>query len=166
MPLILEITMIIDAKKLIKNKTKVYSIKDGEGTVTGIFEIYDGIEDYIEITFHDNKTVKYYPSSDTGEIRIISDALSLNYSLRDLSSKINKINFKAKYLFNQRIGVDLDLDFVINAIASLSNRAMLTLCDRTTLAQCLKSLTLEVAHVYQVNEKQAEGIVGDYMRYA
>lgn len=157
---------MIKKKKHMRRKTKVYSLKYGVGEVTGVLKLYDGVEDYIEIKFNDDEIVRLFPADRNDQFRQISSLTTLTQNLKSLADKINSQEETLVYKSTHRIGVDVDLLYIINIIASLSNSALLSDKEKITLAQCLDSLILEVSHVFKINESSARGIVSDYMRCA
>jgi hypothetical protein len=150
---------------LMQDKTRLYSLRYGAGRITGLYILYDGIEDFIEITFKNNVTKKF-PISELEKFRIDSSANSLTLLLRELAQKINSRKFRDKYFFNQKIGVKVNADFVANAIASLSNRTGLSILDQRMLNNCIDSLVLEVSNVYKINQRKAKNLVHDSMMCA
>ncbi len=77
----------------IGNETQIYSLKYGVGKMTGLFLLYDGIEDHIEITFK-SKLVKNFPVSDLSQFRAISNFANLTLILRELMKKLPLRTFK------------------------------------------------------------------------
>lgn len=158
--------MKLSFKKHIKKKTKLFSLEHGLGEIVGVFKLYDGIEDYLEVRFKKDDVVKYYSVKSFSNLRLISSADTLNEALVDLGEKLNCDDFEYEDNEYQRKFEKLDIGFVVNMIAGLSNKNILELKDKTVLRQCLKSLVLEVSHVFKVSENSAKGIVSDYMRCA
>lgn len=156
-----------EIKKYIKRRTKIYSLKNGVGEIVGILKLYDGIQDYIEVKF-DNMPGEsnIYPKDYKSDLRIISNQIELTDILKRLSIKLANIDYVQSVKSHQRIGADVDLDFLTNMIALLLSNLNLKLKDRELLKSCIDSLILEVSHVYKINEEKAKGIVSDYMRVA
>lgn len=154
-------------KNLIKSKEKVYSLEYGVGEITGILKLYDAVEDYIEVQFSNNQDeIKHFPLDFTNDLRLISNPLELTYILKKLNAKIVQTDYLGPSKSYQRIGVDMDLDFLINVIANFVGRIDLLPNDKSLLSLCVDSLILEVGQVYNVNKKHAKGIVSDYMKAA
>lgn len=144
----------------------VFCIENGEGEIRNIIKLYDGLEDYFKVRFLENEQVKYYPVNGKDQVRGISSHADLELALLDLGNKLNDSDFHFEYLVYQRYMLEIDIDFVINIIASLSNKSTLLESDKLLLAQCLESLILEVSQVYDVDNDSAKGIVSDHMRCA
>ncbi|MDD0851629.1 hypothetical protein HBN50_00925 [Halobacteriovorax sp. GB3] len=157
--------MIIDLQKHIKKKTKVYSIEDGAGEITGVLQLYDGIDDYFEVHFFNSDVKKYFPVRSNDKIRISSNQSVLSKALIDLGQKLNRKDFKFELNFYRLLHSKLDVLFIVNVIASLSNQNSFSDESRLMLSRCISSLVLEVSHVYGTSIDNAKGIVGDHMRY-
>lgn len=156
-----------EIKKHIKNRTKIYSLEHGAGEIIGILKFYDGIQDYIEVKFFKNDDeVILYPSNFQSDLRVISNPIELTAILKSLSLKISDTEFEQAMIYRQRIGADVDLDYLTNTIATIVGNISQKKDEKQLLANCIKSLILEVSHVYKMNEKRARGIVSDYMRAA
>lgn len=156
-----------EIKNYIKKKTKVYSLEYGAGEIIGILKLYDGIEDYIEVEFFANGgEVKIFPYKFENDLRIISNPIELTCVLESLNSKIAQPDYSKVADSFQKFGLDMNLEVLINTIASMVGRFDLRSLDKTLLAKCINSLILEVGHVYEINEKRAKGVVSDYLRAA
>lgn len=158
-----------EIKKYIKRKTKIYSLEYGAGEIVGILNLYDGVQDYIEVKFDKNiSLIKLYPIDYKSELRIISNTLELTVALKKLYSKLAIMNALSapKPRYHQRIDADVNLDYLINIIVSLVGNLNLEIKDKVLLHRCVESLILEVSQVYQINESSAKGIVSDYMKAA
>lgn len=84
----------------------------------------------------------------------------------DLGKKLNCEDFKFELNYYRLSNSNLDILFIVNVIASLSNQNSFTVESREMLSRCIKSLVLEVSHVYGTTVENAKGIVGDHMRLA
>ena len=156
-----------EIKKYIKRNTKIYSLEHGVGEIVGFLKLHDGIQDYIEVKFYKKSgEVSLYPLDYKSDLRIISNPIELTGILKRLALKITDIDYVQSTRPHQRIGADVDLEFLISLIASLVGNLSLNLKERELLRNCVDSLILEVGHVFKINEDKAKGIVSDYMRAA
>jgi len=154
-------------KNYIKKKTKIYSLEFGVGEIVGIFKLYDGINDYIEVKFYsETNGTRLFPRDFKSELRVISNPIELTFMLKCLQAKISEGGTVNMLSSNQRIGTEMELGNLIGIISSLIGRVELKKVDRKLLFQCVESLVSEVGHVFKINEKRARGIVSDYMRVA
>lgn len=154
-------------KKYIKRKTKVYSLEFGVGEVIGVLKLYDGIEDYIEVKFLDAEHgTKVFSHKFQADLRIISNPMELKFVLENLHQKILETDYTKVTSAYRRIGVDMDLELLVNIIARLIGRIDLKKSDKLLLTRCMDSLILEVGHVFKINNSHARGMVSDYMKVA
>ena len=151
--------------QLIRKKTKVYSIDYGAGEIINVLKLHDGIKDYIEVQFESGE-VKVFPLQFKGDLRLITKPSELTIKLESLNTKINQKDALKAHKSYRRIGVDVNLELLVNIISNLSVKVDLGPIDKKLLSRCMNSLILEVGHVYGVNSMRAKGIVSDYMRVA
>lgn len=151
----------------IENKTKIYSLEHGVGEIVGVLKLYDGINDYIEVKFNNFEyDIKIYSENSLRDLRISSNPIMMTGLLKKLNAEINTPS-KTDFSYSLcRIDQKLDLDSIINMIAKLAKQSNLKKSDRSLFRKCMKSLILEVGHVFKINEKHANNIVTDYMRLA
>lgn len=67
---------------------------------------------------------------------------------------------------NIKIGVDINLSFIINTKARLFGRLDLKPAEKTIFTKCIDSLILGIGHVFKVNQGQARGVVSNYIKFA
>lgn len=158
--------MIYDLNEYIINKTKVYSLDLGEGEITSVFKLYDGISDYFEVSFEKEGVTKYISTSRQEEIRIASSLNKLSHALVNLGEKINSDEFSFELDYYNTEVTKIDILYIVNVIASLTGQEKLSKQDRHMLASCINSLVQEVSGTYKTSIKNAKGIVSDHMRYA
>ncbi|AYF43824.1 MULTISPECIES: hypothetical protein [Halobacteriovorax] len=155
--------MIIDLNDYIKNKTKVYSLESGVGEITNIFKMYDGISDFFEIRFEKEGITKFISISHLEDIRIATCENKLQQALINLEKKINCNEFDFNLDYHNHEVTRLDLIYIINTIAKLTNQEVLSLQDKDMLECCVDSLVHEVSHTYETSMKNAQGIVSGHM---
>ena len=150
----------------IKLRTKVYSIKYGVGVIIGILNLYDGIEDYIEVKFDKNEQIKHFPLSYLDLIRLTSDLTSLTKELRMMSENLNSKDPKIKQSLKDGTKDDENLEFLINAITNLVIKNKLSKKEELVLSCYFDSLILEISHVFNIELLSARDVVSEYMRRA
>ena len=154
-------------KNYIKMKTKIYSLKYGVGEIIGIYRLYDGINDYIEVKFYsENNGTRLFPQDFKSELRVISNPIELTFMLKRLHAKITDSGTINKLSSYQRIGTEMGLGNLIGVISNLLRRVELKDVDKKLLTQCMDSLVSEVGHVFKINDKRARGIVSEYIKVA
>jgi len=154
-------------KHYIEKKTKIYSLEFGVGEIVGIYKLYDGINDYIEVKFYsESNGTRLFPQDFKSELRVISNPMELTFMLKCLHAKITDGGTINKLSSNQRIGTEVGLGNLIGVISNLFRRVDLKAVDKKLLAQSIESLVAEVGHVFKINDKRARNLVSEYMRAA
>lgn len=129
--------------------------------------MYDGVDDFFEVKFHNLELLKYFPVNSFSKIRFSSSILSLKKTLKTLSEMLLGSESHNKTLkSHQGIDADEDLSFLTMSIVTLIKQSCLTNEDKNSLKLLISSLVLEVSDVYGVNQDEARGIVSEYMRCA
>lgn len=153
-----------DLKKHIKEKTKVYSLEHGVGEILAIYNLYDGVNDYIEVNFSKSGIIKLFPLNSKNDLRLVSNKVELSSTLKKLATKIVDTDYLSNQTGQKRFGVDIDLDHLTNMIAQLAGRLDLKTLEKKQLSRCVASLVLEVSHVFKIDNKKAKEVVIDHMR--
>jgi hypothetical protein len=161
-----EYVMIIELNKIVKNKTKVYSLEYGMGEITRIFKLYDGLEDYFQVSFDNENVMKYYPINSHEKLRIGASLIVLSQALNMLGENISCDDFAFNLNYYNYSTEKLDLAFIVNSIASLTGQSFLDINDQEMLVRLVDSLVLEVSNTYDVSILNARVIVDDRMSCA
>lgn len=149
----------------IKLQTKVYSIEHGVGKVIGVCRLYDGVDDYFEVSFSNDDPNQFYSLRNMTELRFSADADRLLNNLETLSLNISH-NKRLNNISSQRVGEVKDLEYIVSSISSLFSIIEPSTEEKVMLSDYIGSLELEVSHVFKIPLSNARGMVSDYMKAA
>lgn len=153
-------------KKLIKDRAKVISLQYGLGEVVGIFAMYDGIDDYLEVEYLVDSKLRYFCIKHINDVRVVSSRSTINDALNLMSKKLNDSSIINKFNESTITFLEKDVLFIIERIVELFRRNELSVKDNILLHLTIDSLVHEVEAVFKVNHQCARGIVSDYLKCA
>lgn len=161
-----ELKMKIKKQRADEKKT-VLSIDFGKGRVTGIFKLYDGVDDYIGVEFISNQVTNYYPVKDCNEFRYLSSQIDLELALDSLKVKSSLKKFKEKKDRTDYFKAEftsLNILSIARTIADLSRVTDHGALEKKMLQKNLESFALEVSLVLKTSLDEAMKMISNNIK--
>ena len=158
--------MFNEIKKHIKMNSKVVSLQYGVGKIIGNFNMYDGVDDYLEIEYSDDGETRYFCTKHVGDVRLLSSKTDIAFALKTMSERLNNFSIENNFSRDTTKFLDKNVLYIVLRIVELFRRTTLNGINNIVLNESIDSLVHEVEEVYGVDHNCARGIVGDYLKCA
>lgn len=158
--------MFNEIGKHISNRSKVISLQYGVGEIVGCFNMYDGVDDYLEVEYFIDGKTRYFCTEHINDVRLLSSKKDIAYALNLMSEKLNDNSIANDFHNGATKFLDKNVLLIVRRIVELFRKNELTSKDNNLLYSTLDSLIYEVKEVYGVDHNCARGIVSDYLKCA